>query len=103
MCVERRLNKGHQLLVKNTRSDAAQYEIDDGVNKTLAQLVEMLHQAHAWQVGALAHGLAGSADCVGGVNHGDSPQCWGLRRGVLRGLGRAGFQMRHFRTGQTRS
>src|SRR5208337_1728499 len=48
-------------------------EIDGGVNDALAELVEMLHEAHAGQFGALGDRLAGFFDSFLRINHGGRP------------------------------
>ena len=71
MCemIERSLHKTVEPLVEEVGHEEADGEIDGGVDDALAQLLQMLHQAHAGQVGALRDGFSRLADCVSGINH----------------------------------
>ena len=71
MCelIERRLDEAVETLVKDVGDDEADEQIDDGVDESLAQLVEVLHQAHAGKLGAVGDGLASSVDRVE-ISHG---------------------------------
>ena len=59
----------------------ADEQIDDGVDEALAELFEVLHQAHAGEFGAVGDGGAGAID---EISHGEWPR---LRRGLGSGLG----------------
>ena len=67
--IQRRLQKVDDPVAKEPADKEARSQIECGVDDALAQLVQMLHQAHAGQFRALAHCRARLADCVGGVNH----------------------------------
>ena len=69
--VERSLDKAVEALVEGVRDDEADGEIDGRVHDALAQLFEMLHEAHAGQLGALGDGLTGFLDGLLGINHGE--------------------------------
>ncbi len=71
--VERGLDEAVEALVEGVGDDEADGEIDGGVDDALAQLLEVLHQAHAGEFGALGDGLARFVDCVCGINHGGLP------------------------------
>ncbi len=67
--VERRLHKAVQSFVEVIGHEEADSKINGGVDDALAQLLQMLHQAHAGQVGALGDCFPCLADCVSGINH----------------------------------
>ena len=65
--------KADEALVEDPGHDEAQDQKDERADDALAQLVQMLHQAHAGQLRALGHGLARLADGLRGINHARLP------------------------------
>ena len=73
--------------VGNDETDA---EIDCGVDETLAQLLKVLHQAHAGELGALGDGGARFVDGFLGINHDAQPApIFQLQGKGFPGIGRA--------------
>jgi hypothetical protein len=68
--VERRLDEADEPVMKGPGREEAQRQVDGRADDALAQLVQVLHQAHAGQIRALGHGLPRLADCFRGINHG---------------------------------
>ena len=74
--VQRSLDEGDEPIAKDPGDDEAQTQIYGRADDALAQLFQVLHQAHAGQVGALGHRRPRLADCVRGINHGGLPAPW---------------------------
>ena len=64
--VERGLNEAVKRSWKNVADEESDGEIDGGVDDALAQLLEVLHEAHAGELGALGDGFARFFDGVCG-------------------------------------
>ena len=71
--VERGLDKAVETLMEGVGDDEADAEIDGGVDETLAQLLQVLHQAHAGELRALGDGVARFVDGFLGINHDAQP------------------------------
>ncbi len=71
--VERGLDEAVETLVEDVGDEEADGEIDGGVDDALAELLEVLHQAHAGEFGALGDGLARFVDGFLRINHGGLP------------------------------
>ena len=69
--VERLLNDAVEPHVEGVGDAEADQEIDGGVDEALAELVEMLHEAHAGEFGAVGDGCAGAVDQI---SHGGWPR-----------------------------
>ena len=67
---ERCGNDSVELLAEAEGDEEADGEIDCRVDDALAELFEVLHQAHAGKLGALGDGLASLVDGFGWINHG---------------------------------
>ena len=76
--VQRRLNKIDEPVVKYPGHREAQTQVDGRVDDAFAQLVQVLHQAHARELRALGHCLSRLADCVCGINHAGLPAASGM-------------------------
>jgi hypothetical protein len=76
--------------VEGVGDGEADEEITDGVDEALAELGEMLHEAHAGELGAIRDGGSDAVDGVE-ISHGGRPR-WGRSRGWrgLRWRGRVG-------------
>ena len=86
---ERCLDEADEPVVKSPNRNEADGEKNGRANDALAQLVQVLHQAHARQLGALGHSSARPADCVFSIKHDQPPRRRRLRRGChLRGVRR---------------
>ena len=59
-------------IVEDPAHDKADSQVDGGVDDALAQFVQMLHQAHAREFGALVTRCSRLADCFRGINHAGS-------------------------------
>ncbi len=70
--IQRRLNERVEPFVEVVRNDEATEEVKSGMHDAAAQLIEVLHQAHARKLGAMGHRFSCLANCVCGVNHADS-------------------------------
>jgi hypothetical protein len=75
---ERLLHEAVELVAEDPADDEAAEEIREGVDEALAQLFEMLHQAHAGEFGAVADGLAGPVEDVD-ISHAGSRSLARLR------------------------
>ena len=71
--IQRRLHQSVELLVEEVRDDEAQGKKNRRTDNALAQLFQMLHQAHAGQLGALGYRGLGLLDDVLGISHGELP------------------------------
>jgi hypothetical protein len=60
--VHRMLDDAVQPFVKNIRYGEADEQKDDGADESLAELVEVLHQAHAWEFCSVGDSGAGPVD-----------------------------------------
>ena len=87
--VERLLDDAVEPDVKGVGDAEADEEIDGGVDEALAELGEMLHEAHAGEFGAVGDGCANAVDQI---SHGGWPR-WLLSRLAdgTRGRGRGGW------------
>ncbi len=82
---QRPLDEVEQLVVEPVGDGHAEDEVDRGADEAFAELVEMLHEGHAGEVGAVGYGGAGLVD---EVRHG-----W-RARARRRGLGCGGWSRR---------
>ena len=71
--VERLLDDAVEALVEDVGDGEADEEIDDGVDEALAELVEVLHEGHAGEFGAVGYGGAGPVYRIE-VSHGGAPR-----------------------------
>src|SRR4029077_17217298 len=53
--IQQRLNERLELFMEVVRNDKATEEIKSGTHDAAAQLIEVLHQAHARKLGAMGH------------------------------------------------
>jgi len=75
------LDEAVEPLVKGVGDGEPDEQIDGGVDEALAKLGEVLHQAHAWEFGAVGDGGAYAVD---EISHGEWPR-WRLLRQTVRG------------------
>ena len=65
--------KSTEPVAKTPGRNKAQTQKNRRMNDALAELIEMLHEAHAGQFSALGHGLAGYLDGFLRFNHDGRP------------------------------
>src|SRR5208283_4706420 len=71
--VERGLNEAVETFMEHVGDEKADGKKNCGVNNALAELFEVLHEAHARKFRALRDGLLCLLDCVAWINHGGRP------------------------------
>ena len=79
--------------VKDVGDDEADEEVGDGVDEALAELGEMLHQAHAGEFGAFGYGLACPVDRVE-ISHAEWPRLVAASAAAVAGSGSWGMESR---------